>query len=89
MPFYLFLYLSFPTPYLQVPGSPLCINCYPKQSEIYLNKLYDVNTHQSVYNSLWTECQRCQGSFHQDVICSNKVGISMEYIYAVYCMYLH
>ena len=69
------------TPYLQVPGSPLCINCYPKQSEIYLNKLYDVNTHQTVYNSLWTECQRCQGSFHQDVICSNKVGI-----YYVYCI---
>lgn len=40
--------------------------------EIYLNKLSDVNTHQQVFSDLWTECQRCQGSFHQEVICSNK-----------------
>ena len=56
----------------KVEGSPLCVNCYAKEDEIYLTKLADVNLHQSTYNSLWTECQRCQGSFHQEVICSNK-----------------
>ncbi len=25
-----------------------------------------------VFNTLWTECQRCQGSLHQEVICSNR-----------------
>ena len=37
-----------------------------------MQKLQDVNTHQQVFTQLWTECQRCQGSFHQDVICSNR-----------------
>lgn len=56
----------------KVDGSPLCVNCFPKEAEIYLHKLADVNSHQQVFSDLWTECQRCQGSFHQDVICSNK-----------------
>lgn len=56
----------------KVEGSPLCINCHAKEGEIYVSKLADVNTHQAVFNQLWTECQRCQGSFHQDVICTNK-----------------
>ncbi len=53
-------------------NSPLCVNCMGKEREIYLQKLNDVNAHQEVYSKLWTECQRCQGSFHQDVICSNR-----------------
>jgi DNA polymerase delta subunit 1 len=56
----------------KVAGSPLCVNCAGKESEIYMNKLHDVSAHQSVFNQLWTECQRCQGSFHQEVICSNR-----------------
>ncbi len=27
---------------------------------------------QILYNKLWTHCQACQGSYHQDVICSNQ-----------------
>jgi DNA polymerase delta subunit 1 len=23
------------------------------------------------FNSLWTQCQRCQGSLHQDVLCTS------------------
>ena len=53
-------------------GAPLCVNCQPKEGEIYAQKLNDLNTHQQVFTQLWTECQRCQGSFHQDVICSNR-----------------
>lgn len=56
----------------KVEGSPLCVNCYDREAEIYLHKLADVNEHQKVYSQLWTECQHCQGSFHQDVICTNK-----------------
>jgi DNA polymerase delta subunit 1 len=56
----------------KVNGSPLCINCVSKESEIYIHKLEEVNLHQKIFNSLWTECQRCQGSFHQEVICSNR-----------------
>ena len=53
-------------------NSPLCANCSGKEKEIYLQKMDDVNAHQEVYSKLWTECQRCQGSYHQDVICSNR-----------------
>ncbi len=53
-------------------GRPLCSNCRSKEGEIYIDKLSSVTEHQHVFNKLWTECQRCQGSFHQDVICSNR-----------------
>ena len=53
-------------------GAPLCSNCVGRESDIYVSKLHDLNTHQNLFNKLWTECQRCQGSFHQDVICSNR-----------------
>lgn len=56
----------------KIVGAPLCINCRNRESEIYIGKLEEVNNHQQVYNQLWTECQRCQGSFHQEVICSNR-----------------
>jgi DNA polymerase delta subunit 1 len=56
----------------KVGGSPLCVNCHPREGEIYMSKLAEVNSHQTVFGQLWTECQRCQGSLHQDVICSNR-----------------
>jgi DNA polymerase delta subunit 1 len=56
----------------KVPGTPLCKNCGGKEAEIYSNTLNDVNLHQQMFNQLWTECQRCQGSLHQEVLCSNR-----------------
>jgi len=52
--------------------TPLCYNCKAKEHSIYVEKLSDVNEQMALHAKLWTECQRCQGSFHQDVICSNK-----------------
>lgn len=56
----------------KVENSPLCVNCVEKGADIYLSKLSELNANQQIFNQLWTECQRCQGSFHQDVICSNR-----------------
>ena len=53
-------------------GAPLCADCRSKEGEIYMQKLDNITQHQQVFSQLWTECQRCQGSYHQDVICSNK-----------------
>lgn len=25
-----------------------------------------------MFSKLWTQCQRCQGSLHQEVLCSSK-----------------
>ena len=51
---------------------PLCKNCTGKEGEIYMQRLTEVNDQQRVFNRLWTECQHCQGSFHQEVLCSNR-----------------
>ena len=56
----------------QKTSAPLCKRCEDREAEIYLQKLSNVRDQQANYNQLWTECQRCQGSFHQEVICSNK-----------------
>ncbi|CAE7585421.1 POLD1 [Symbiodinium microadriaticum] len=53
-------------------ATPLCKNCAGKEGEIYLQRLAEVNDQQHVFNRLWTECQHCQGSFHQEVLCSNR-----------------
>ena len=55
-----------------VSNNPLCLNCRERESDIYCQKLNEVNSQQQLFSKLWTECQRCQGSFHQDVICSNR-----------------
>lgn len=32
----------------------------------------NVNGLDAEYNALWTQCQRCQGSLHQDVLCTSR-----------------
>ncbi|ODQ77252.1 hypothetical protein BABINDRAFT_41988 [Babjeviella inositovora NRRL Y-12698] len=50
----------------------LCQNCLPKAGEYYSEALANMNNLETKFSRLWTECQRCQGSLHQDVLCSNK-----------------
>ena len=49
----------------------LCVHCKPKAAELYLGKLSEAREYEALYSELWTECQRCAGSLHQDVLCSN------------------
>ncbi|CCH59550.1 hypothetical protein TBLA_0B07320 [Henningerozyma blattae CBS 6284] len=51
---------------------PLCSNCLGKSSELYVKALYDVRDLQEKYSRVWTECQRCAGTLHNEVLCSNK-----------------
>lgn len=50
----------------------LCDNCISKAPELYGNALAQMNYLENKFARLWTECQRCQGSLHQEVLCSNK-----------------
>lgn len=50
----------------------LCHNCLPKAPELYGNALAQMNYLENKFSRLWTECQRCQGSLHQEVLCSNN-----------------
>lgn len=50
----------------------LCKHCEPMLPLIYGKKLVSVRKKEELHNRLWTECQRCSGSLHQDVLCSNR-----------------
>lgn len=50
----------------------LCGDCSGRAHEFYQKTLTQMNTLESKFSTLWTQCQRCQGSLHQDVICSSS-----------------
>jgi len=50
----------------------LCSNCEKDRASLYLKRLDDANELEDRFSRLWTQCQRCQGSLHQDVLCSSR-----------------
>ena len=50
----------------------LCVDCQPRVGEMYQKTLHKVSDLEVRFGRLWTQCQRCQGSMHCDVICSSK-----------------
>lgn len=56
------------------PGNngAICENCVADAPRLYGDALAQINYLENKFSRLWTECQRCQGSLHQEVLCSNK-----------------
>lgn len=52
--------------------SAACKQCTDRLPELYQHQLDTVNKLEVKFSRLWTQCQRCQESLHQDVICSNN-----------------
>ncbi|KAG0235930.1 DNA-directed DNA polymerase delta [Actinomortierella wolfii] len=52
--------------------SAVCSQCKDRAPELYQRQLNVVNALEVRYARLWTQCQRCQGSLHQDVLCTSK-----------------
>lgn len=50
----------------------ICNNCRPRLGEFYQKQTKTASALQISYSRLWTQCQRCQGSLHQDVLCTSK-----------------
>ncbi|KAL9067126.1 MAG: hypothetical protein Q9161_007118 [Pseudevernia consocians] len=50
----------------------VCSNCRPRTGELYTKTLTKVSELEIRFGRLWTQCQRCQGSLHNEVICSSK-----------------
>ena len=50
----------------------LCENCISMAPKLYGGAIAQMNYLENKFSRLWTECQRCQGSLHQEVLCSNK-----------------
>ncbi|KXN81551.1 DNA polymerase delta catalytic subunit [Leucoagaricus sp. SymC.cos] len=55
-----------------VPNGAVCNNCRPRISELYQKQVMTASELQVRFARLWTQCQRCQGSLHQDVLCTSK-----------------
>uniref|UniRef100_A0A0G4I0X9 DNA polymerase n=1 Tax=Chromera velia CCMP2878 TaxID=1169474 RepID=A0A0G4I0X9_9ALVE len=54
-------------------GGALCPHCRDgKQQQIVRQRLAALREHERTYRSLWVECQRCQGSLHQDILCQSR-----------------
>ncbi|XP_071768025.1 DNA polymerase delta catalytic subunit [Centroberyx gerrardi] len=50
----------------------VCDFCKKKESELYQKEIFHVNTLEERFSRLWTQCQRCQGSLHEDVLCTSR-----------------
>ena len=48
----------------------VCGNHRGREGDVYRSQLGAANALEAQFARLWTQCQRCQGSLHQDVICS-------------------
>lgn len=53
-------------------GGAVCSDCAPRLGELYQKTLGKVSDLEVRFGRLWTQCQRCQGSMHCEVICSSK-----------------
>ena len=49
-------------------GGAVCSNCAPRVGELYTKTLNRVSDLEVRFGRLWTQCQRCQGSMHCEVI---------------------
>ncbi|XP_071544881.1 DNA polymerase delta catalytic subunit isoform X2 [Panulirus ornatus] len=50
----------------------LCKHCKLRESEIYMQQMETLGTLEERFSRLWTQCQRCQGSIHEEVICTSR-----------------
>ena len=50
----------------------LCENCLKNAPSIYMEKVMIAGNAEKNFQELWAECQRCQGSICQEVLCSNR-----------------
>ncbi|KAI8977005.1 DNA polymerase family B-domain-containing protein [Mycotypha africana] len=53
-------------------NSATCKRCMDRLPELYQHQVEVVKDLEVKYSRVWTQCQRCQESLHQEVICSNN-----------------
>merc|ERR1719244_634795 len=57
---------------LEVETDAVCRHCKVKEGEIYQKQIANIATMEERFSRLWTECQRCQGSLHEEVLCTSR-----------------
>jgi len=53
-------------------NSSVCQHCKPRESELFQKEITSLHALEEKFNKLWTQCQRCQGSLHEDVLCTSS-----------------
>jgi len=56
----------------QIKQGALCETCHAMAPEIVVNKAGQLNQAEALFQELWSECQRCQASYTQEVLCANR-----------------
>jgi len=59
-------------PHYRKEKKTLCSHCKENAPVVYQNFLNRVKTKEREFSRLWTQCQNCQGSFHQEVLCTAR-----------------
>ena len=60
------------TPIPDEDSRTVCDYCKDHEVEIYQKAVLKVSHLERKFAQLWTQCQSCQGSMHQDVLCTSK-----------------
>ncbi|KAF1612187.1 UNVERIFIED_CONTAM: DNA polymerase delta catalytic subunit, partial [Eudyptes pachyrhynchus] len=50
----------------------VCDFCRQRQSELYQKEVWQLAALEERFSRLWSQCQRCQGSLHEDVLCTSR-----------------
>ncbi|KAJ8347236.1 hypothetical protein SKAU_G00286370 [Synaphobranchus kaupii] len=50
----------------------VCNFCKKRESELYQREIAYLNHLEERFSRLWTECQRSQGSLHEDALCTSR-----------------
>ncbi|KAF9599784.1 hypothetical protein IFM89_001730 [Coptis chinensis] len=50
----------------------LCSHCKGREAELYCKTVANVADLEVLFGRLWTQCQECQESLHQDVLCTSR-----------------
>lgn len=50
----------------------LCKHCKPQEANLYLQEAGHMTQLEDRFAELYTECQRCQGSLHEEILCTSR-----------------
>jgi len=57
---------------LEIETDAVCKHCKVKEGEIYQKQIASIAVMEERFSRLWTQCQRCQGSLHEEVLCTSR-----------------
>lgn len=66
-------------------GDVVCEHCKPKESSLFQTEIAQLNVLEEKFTRLWTQCQRCQGSLHEDILCTRLAVIFVLGLAVVQC----